>query len=78
MFPPQLRAQALGYVSEDGEQELGVSCVAVPVPGSPVLTAISFSGPAPRMTSDVVRRAATALQEAAGRLADRFTNRPTG
>ncbi len=54
--------RALGYVSEDGEQELGVSCVAVPVPGAPVLTAISFSGPAPRMTSDVVRRAATALQ----------------
>jgi IclR family transcriptional regulator, acetate operon repressor len=70
--------RALGYVSEDGEQELGVSCVAVPVPGSPVLTAISFSGPAPRMTSDAVRRAATALQEAAGTLADRFTNRPTG
>ena len=70
--------RALGYVSEDGEQELGVSCVAVPVPGAPVLTAISFSGPAPRMTSDVVRRAATALQAAAGALADRFTERATG
>ncbi len=43
-----------------------------------VLTAISFSGPAPRMTSDVVRRAASALQAAAGTLADRFTERATG
>jgi IclR family transcriptional regulator, acetate operon repressor len=67
--------RALGHVSEDGEQELGVSCVAVPVPGVPVLTAISFSGPAPRMTSDAIRRAATALQAAAGALADRFTER---
>jgi len=69
---------AQDYVSEDGEQELGVSCVAVPVPGAPVLTAISFSGPAPRMTSDVVRRAATALQTAAKTLAERFTERATG
>ena len=66
--------RALGYVSEDGEQELGVSCVAVPVPGAPVLTAISFSGPGPRMTSDVVRRAATALQ-ARGRRAGRPVHR---
>jgi IclR family acetate operon transcriptional repressor len=64
--------RALGYVSEVGEQELGVSCVAVPVPGAPVLSAISFSGPEPRMTSDVVRRAALALQRAAATMSDRF------
>ena len=64
--------RVLGYVSEVGEQELGVSCVAVPVPGAPVLSAISFSGPEPRMTSDVVRRAAVALQRVAGVMSDRF------
>ncbi len=64
--------RALGYVSEVGEQELGVSCVAVPVPGAPVLSAISFSGPEPRMTSDVVRRAALALQRAAATMSDRY------
>lgn len=66
-------ARALGYVTDVGEQEVGVSCVAVAVPGTPVLTAISFSGPTPRMTPDVVRRAAQALQAAAGTLADRIT-----
>jgi IclR family transcriptional regulator, acetate operon repressor len=67
----------LGYVSEVGEQELGVSCVAVPVPDAPVLSAISFSGPEPRMTSDVVRRAAVALQRTAAMMSDRFSEHAT-
>jgi IclR family transcriptional regulator, acetate operon repressor len=65
--------RALGYATDDGEQEVGVSCVAVPVPDAPTLTAISFSAPAPRMTPDVVRKAAAALQVATRTLADRFT-----
>ena len=40
----------LGYAVDDGEQELGVRCVAVPVPGAPTMTAISISGPAARVT----------------------------
>lgn len=64
--------RALGYATDDGEQEVGVSCVAVPVPGAPALTAISFSAPAPRMTPDVARRAAGALRTAAATLAERF------
>ncbi len=64
--------RALGYQTDTGEQELGVSCVAVPVPGAPALTAISFSGPTPRMTPDVTRRAAAALRCAAQTMADRF------
>lgn len=70
--------RALGYLTETGEQELGVSCVAVPVPGLPVLTAISFSGPEPRMTSDVARRAAAALQAAAAGLAQRSERATAG
>jgi IclR family transcriptional regulator, acetate operon repressor len=50
-----------------------VSCVAVPVPGAPVLTAISFSAPAPRLTPDIIRRAAPALLEAAETLTARLT-----
>jgi IclR family acetate operon transcriptional repressor len=64
--------RARGYAVDDGEQEIGVSCVAVPVPGAPALAAISFSGPAPRMTPDVVRRAAAALKDAARSMVERY------
>ena len=64
--------RARGYAIDEGEQETGVSCVAVPVPGAPVLTAISFSAPAPRLTPDVIRRAAPALLKAAETLTDRL------
>ena len=64
--------RVLGYMTDEGEQEVGVSCVAVPVPGAPALTAISFSAPSPRMTPDVVRRGAAALRSAAPVLAERF------
>lgn len=65
--------RVLGYMTDEGEQEVGVSCVAVPVPGAPALTAISFSGPSPRLTPDVVRRGAAALRSAVPTLAERFT-----
>jgi IclR family acetate operon transcriptional repressor len=65
--------RARGYAIDEGEQEAGVSCVAVPVPGAPVFTAISFSAPAPRLTPDVIRRAAPALLEAAQLMTDRLT-----
>lgn len=65
--------RARGYAIDEGEQETGVSCVAVPVPGAPVLTAISFSAPTPRLTPDIIRRAAPALLEAAETLTARLT-----
>ena len=65
--------RARGYALDEGEQETGVSCVAVPVPAAPVPTAISFSAPTPRLTPDVVRRGAPALLEAARSLSDRLT-----
>ncbi len=43
------RVRAQGFAVDDGEQERGVRCVAVAVPGS-VTTAISVSGPAGRLT----------------------------
>jgi IclR family transcriptional regulator, acetate operon repressor len=39
-----------GYALDEGEQEVGVRCFAVPVPDAPSLTAISISGPAARVT----------------------------
>ena len=68
-----------GYTIDDGEQEVGVSCVAVTVPNAPTPTAISISAPTPRMTPDVVREAAAALREAAATMAARFDReRATG
>lgn len=39
-----------GYAVDDGEQEVGVRCLAVAVPGAPANTAISISGPEARMS----------------------------
>ncbi len=46
--------RADGYAIDDGEQELGVRCVAVPVPGLPFRAAISVSGPSGRVTLEQV------------------------
>ena len=62
----QLSAAARdGYALDDGEQEIGVRCVAVPVRDAPVRLALSISGPAPRMTAQLVERAVPLLQEVA-------------
>ena len=58
-----------GWSLDDGEQEVGVRCVAVPVPGVPVRLALSVSGPAPRMTAALVERAVPVLREVAAALA---------
>jgi IclR family acetate operon transcriptional repressor len=69
--------RALGYFTDTGEQEVGVSCVAVPVPAAPALTALSISAPSPRITPDVTRRAAAALQSAAQSMADQIAQERT-
>ncbi len=72
VFVDHLAAAArAGYAIDDGEQEIGVRCVAVPVSDAPVRLALSISGPAPRMTPELVERAVPLLQEvAAGFAAD--------
>ena len=48
VYLEQLTAAARdGYALDDGEQEIGVRCVAVPVLDAPVRLALSVSGPAP-------------------------------
>ena len=58
-----------GYAVDDGEQEAGVRCVAVPVPGGSSAGAMSVSGPAGRFGMDAVSRVVPLLQSAAAALA---------
>lgn len=57
-----------GYAIDDGEQELGVRCVAVRVPDTPVRLAISISGPVTRMTDELLHQAVPLLTDAAREL----------
>lgn len=62
------RVRAQGYAVDDGEQEIGVRCVAVAVPDAPAPIALSVSGPSDRMTTDLVARVAPLLRDAGARL----------
>ena len=58
-----------GYAIDDGEQELGVRCLAVAVPRAPSLTAVSVSGPAARVDDAFAERAIPVLHAAAQSIA---------
>ena len=58
-----------GYAMDDGEQETGVRCVAVVVPDVPTRLAMSVSGPATRMSEELVARAVPLLTAAGEALA---------
>ncbi|WP_243735948.1 IclR family transcriptional regulator [Leucobacter luti] len=57
-----------GFAIDDGEQEVGVRCIAVAVPGATPPAALSISGPSARMTDAIVKRAVEELTRAAGTL----------
>ncbi|GAA0899869.1 MULTISPECIES: IclR family transcriptional regulator [Streptomyces violaceusniger group] len=59
-----------GYAVDDNEQEMGVRCLAVPVPDSPAPAAISISGPAGRVTDEATERIVPILKEVAAELSD--------
>jgi IclR family acetate operon transcriptional repressor len=59
------RTRERGYALDEGEQEIGVRCVAVAVLDTPQPLALSVSGPLPRMTDDFVERATGPLHAAA-------------
>jgi len=59
--------RARGYALDEGEMEIGVRCVAVGLDGTAPM-AVSVSGPAARMTDDLVVTAVSALQTAAEQL----------
>lgn len=62
-----------GYAIDDAEQELGVRCVAVPILGTPTMTAVSVSGPASRLTPDADAQIAPTLRTVAARIAALLT-----
>ncbi len=62
-----------GFAIDDGEQEVGVRCIAVALPAQASVSglgaaAVSISGPAARVTEAVSARYIEALQHAAARL----------
>ncbi|HEY7222527.1 MAG TPA: IclR family transcriptional regulator [Micromonosporaceae bacterium] len=57
-----------GYAVDNGEQEVGVSCIAVPVAGAPTPAAISVSGPEGRVSPLLQTATLNALRRSAGRL----------
>jgi IclR family acetate operon transcriptional repressor len=69
------RIRRQGYAIDDAEQELGVRCVAVAVPGGPSMTALSVSGPETRLTWPAVEHIVPLLQTAAAALAGHLDSR---
>lgn len=63
------RIRERGYAIDDGEQEIGVRCLAVPVRGGPAMMAVSISGPEARVSWDFVERAAPIVQRSSSSLA---------
>jgi IclR family transcriptional regulator, acetate operon repressor len=64
------RIREQGYAIDHEEHEIGVRCVAVALPGRPMSTALSVSGPSPRMTEAAIRQAVPLLSKAAIQLID--------
>lgn len=54
-----------GYAIDEGEQEIGVRCYAVPIPGLALPLAVSISGPEARVTVASAERMVAALRDAA-------------
>jgi len=78
MLAALAQARDLGYAVDDGEQELGVRCVAVPLTGLPFLAAISVSGPSSRITTEDVPRIAPELQSVARQISRNFRANDSG
>lgn len=69
-------SRARGYTVDEGEQEVGVRCFAVPVADAPTLTALSVSGPAARITLKSATQIAPLLKQVARDLASEFDKEP--
>ena len=65
-------SRSRGYAVDEGEQEIGVRCFAVPVPDAPTLTAISISGPAARLTLKSSTKVTPLLKRVARDIASEF------
>lgn len=65
--------RARGYSIDEGEQEIGVRCYAVAVPGAFTPTAVSVSGPNTRVTMESADWIVSALHQAVQELQDAFS-----
>jgi IclR family transcriptional regulator, acetate operon repressor len=63
------RIRQRGWAEDNGEQEIGVRCIAAPILGTGIQSAISVSGPEARLTPEVTDRAGPRLLKIADRLA---------
>lgn len=72
LFKELARIRKRGYAIDEGEQEEGVRCIGVALPGSPARAAVSVSGPVTRMTPALLENAIPMLKGAAGALAREF------
>ncbi len=70
VFAEVEKVRARGYSIDDEEQEVGVRCYAMAVPGAPTPMAVGISGPVSRLSDDFVDRAIPALQRATGIISD--------
>lgn len=68
------RIRQQGYAVDDGEQELGVRCVAVALTRAPAPTALSVSGPETRVSWAAVERIVPLLRRAADALAGQLVS----
>ncbi|MEW1907672.1 IclR family transcriptional regulator [Kitasatospora sp. NPDC085895] len=65
-------AREAGYVVDDQEQEIGVRCIAVAVPGAPTPTALSVSGPEARIRALEAQDGEAALVPVMRQIAERL------
>ena len=65
-----------GYAVDEGEQEVGVRCFAVPVPNAPTPTALSVSGPAARVTLGSADRIVPLLKRVSKELSEQYDEKP--
>lgn len=72
MLPELARIRELGYAIDDEEMEIGVRCVAVAFRAAGSEFAVSVSGPAVRLGTEVVPRVAEHVRSAAERLVQRL------
>jgi len=63
-----------GYSIDDGEQEVGVRCFAMAIPGAPTPSAISVSGPVARVDDAFAERAIPLLRQAVAEIARHASN----